>query len=204
MTYTDFTLESVLATFGLTSGVAPLFPGRAAVEPPGWLTTVLGKLGPHSRRNEKARSEFIVAPLLAAARDVAGGRVAIFSGQRLDVDAGAGLTGECDFVLSATESYVLQAPLLTVVEAKRGDIELGFGQVAAQTLALARFNEKAGHPVPAVYGCITNADTWQFLRLTGKEVVFDEELLPLTQPGRILAALVACTTAPAVTASPAF
>lgn len=193
MTYADFSLEAVEAAFGLTSTVGRLFPELTPVEPPNWLTAQLENLGPHSRRNEKARSEFIVAPLLVAARQVAGGRLAIYSGQRLDVDAAAGLTGECDFVLSSNESYVLRAPLLTVVEAKRGDIELGFGQVVAQTLAIARFNEKAGHPLPAVFGCITNADIWQFLRLRGNEVVFDEERFLLSRPSLILAALIAAT-----------
>ena len=196
MTYADFTLEAVEAAFGVTSTVGPLFPGLTPVEPPAWLTAQLDNLGPFARRNEKARSEFVVAPLLVAARQLAGGRLAIFSGQRLDVDPEAGLTGECDFVLAADESFVLRAPLLAVVEAKRGDVELGFGQVAAQTLALARFNDKAGRPPAAVFGCITNADTWQFLRLRGGELLFDQSRYQLSHPGLILAALLATTGRP--------
>jgi hypothetical protein len=48
--------------------------------------------------SEKARSEFIVAPVLLVARELSHDTVAIYSGQRLDVDASRGLQGECDFI----------------------------------------------------------------------------------------------------------
>ena len=46
-----------------------------------------GTQGVHlSLISEKSRSEFIVAPILLATRELSGNRVAIYSGQRLDVD----------------------------------------------------------------------------------------------------------------------
>jgi hypothetical protein len=50
--------------------------------------------------SEKSRSEFIVVPILLATRELTRDRFVIFSGRRLDVDEGQGLTGECDFILA--------------------------------------------------------------------------------------------------------
>ena len=58
--------------------------------------------------SEKARSEFIVAPILLAVRDLSGGRVSILSGQRLNVDPARGLLGEVRFILGCSEP--LRAP----------------------------------------------------------------------------------------------
>lgn len=72
--------------------------------------------------SEKARSEFIVAPLLLSLRLLTDNRIAIYSGQRLDVDAARGLIGECDFILSDTPPLpILQAPLVAILEAKKND-----------------------------------------------------------------------------------
>ena len=83
--------------------------------------------------SEKARSEFIVAPVLLAARESTAGRLAIFSGQRLDVDPARGLVGECDFILAVGPAVPpLRGPIATVVEAKENDVEAGLGQCVAQ------------------------------------------------------------------------
>ncbi|OUL34638.1 hypothetical protein BV372_13475 [Nostoc sp. T09] len=50
--------------------------------------------------SEKARSEFIVVPILLVCRDLSEDRLAIFSGQRLDIDSAQGLIGKCDFILA--------------------------------------------------------------------------------------------------------
>jgi hypothetical protein len=62
---------------------------------------------------EKARNEFIVAPVLLAVRELSGNRVGLFSGERFDVDSPAGLIGECDFVLTLSPAQPdLQAPAI--------------------------------------------------------------------------------------------
>ena len=59
------------------------------------------------------------------------------------VDAGRGLQGECDFILALTEPVPrLRAPLVTVVEAKKNDIEAGLGQCVAQMVAARDYNER--------------------------------------------------------------
>ena len=103
MPYTDFTLEAAESRFGLTAVPGELFPGLRPVPVPAWLHDLLA-LGRSVAAlvSEKARSEFLVTPLLLACRDLVPGALSIYSGQRLDVDPEQGLTGECDYILALT------------------------------------------------------------------------------------------------------
>jgi len=140
--------------------------------------------------SEKARSEFIVAPILLAVRELSGLRIAILSGQRLDVDPGRRLVGECDFLLALSDPVPrLRAPLLAVVEAKKNDIEAGLGQCVAQMVAVQLYNERSGQAPAAVHGCVTTGETWQLLRLAGTAVTIDQHRLYIDNVGGILAAL---------------
>ena len=140
--------------------------------------------------SEKARSEFIVVPILLAAREISGDRFAIFSGQRLDVDPDRGLIGECDFILALAPSLPpLHAPIMTVVEAKKNDIEVGMGQCIAQMVAAFKFNEAAGLVKSPVYGCVTTGETWQFLRLADQTALLDRPRYYLDNVKGILSVL---------------
>jgi hypothetical protein len=187
MPYSDFTLENVTAKLGLDSRPELLFPKLQAVPVPEWLTTLLSKNTLLAFISEKARSEYLISPILTAAREVSGDRLAIFSGQRLDVDASRGLTGECDFILSLAPSVpILRAPLVTVVEAKKADIELGLGQCIAEMAGAQAFNEKAGEGTRPIFGCVTSGEVWQFLKLDGKTAIQDLRRYTLSELGFIL------------------
>jgi hypothetical protein len=190
MAYTDFTLETAEAELGVTASPGVLFGQLPPLPVPAWLQDLLARGMRLALVSEKARSEFIVAPILLAAREQADERVAILSGQRLDVDASRRLVGECDFILALSEPVPrLRAPLLTVVEAKKNDIEAGLGQCVAQMVAAQIYNERAGQPMPAVYGCVTTGEDWQFLRLAGTAVTIGQGRLYIDNVGGILAAL---------------
>jgi hypothetical protein len=191
MPYNDFTLESAEARFDLVTVPGDMFPGLTPLPVPEWLRDWLA----HGQAvaalvSEKARSEFLVAPILLACRDLVSGDLTIYSGQRLDVDAELGLTGECDFILALTPPVPrLRAPLMTVVEAKRGDIELGLGQCVAQMVGARLFNQHAGSRAEPVFGVVTTGEIWQFLRLAGANVTLHRERLFIAGLGGILAAL---------------
>ncbi len=147
---------------------------------------------PYSTRNEKSRSEFLIAPTLAGVDELSGGCVTLYSGQQLIVDPPAGLSGECDFLFGGDAgAVVLQAPLLAVVEAKRADIDLGTGQAVAQMVAVRQYNERAGRPTTTVSGCVTTGEDWQFLRLHGTVVAFDTRRYFIRELGLVLAAFLA-------------
>ena len=134
--YTDFTLESAETLLGLVVRPGDLFPGLEPAPVPGWLADLLARGLELALVSEKARSEYIVAPILLAVREASGNRVAIVSGQRFDVDPSRGLQGECDFLLARSDPLPrLRAPVVAVVEAKRNDIDAGLGQCVAQMAA---------------------------------------------------------------------
>lgn len=191
MPYTDFTLDSVEARFGLVAVPGDLFPGLTPLPLPEWLRDLLARgQAVAALVSEKARSEFLVTPVLLACRDLVSGYLSIYSGQRLDVDADLGLTGECDYILAITLPVPrLRAPLVTVLGAKRGDIELGLGQCVTQMAGARLFNGHAGCPVGPIFGAVTTGEAWQFLRLEGATLTLHRERLFIAGVGGILAAL---------------
>jgi hypothetical protein len=198
MSYTDFTLETAEARFALVTVPGDLFPGLMPLPVPEWLRDLLARgQAVAALVSEKARSEFLVTPVLLACRDLVSGDLAIYSGQRLDVDAELGLTGECDHILALTPPVPrLRAPLVTVLEAKRGDIELGLGQCVAQMVGARLFNEQAGCALRSVFGVVTTGEVWQFLRLEGTTVTLHRERLFIDRVGGVLAALQSILTPP--------
>jgi hypothetical protein len=199
MAFSDFTLESVERLLGVRLEEANLFPNAPTVVAPDWLAGILSRGTRLALISEKARSEFIVVPILLAARELAGDRFAIFSGQRLDVDPEAGLIGECDFILAVGPPVPpLRAPIATVVEAKKNDVEAGLGQCVAQMIAAQRFNEAARRSGP-VFGCVTTGETWQFLRLDGPVASLDTRRYYLDNLSGILGALLAIVRAADIT-----
>jgi hypothetical protein len=191
MPYADFSLEAVESAFGLISRPGELFPGLRPVPVADWLRDYLDRGQQVAALvSEKARSEFLVVPILMAARELTTSELAIYSGQRLDVDASRGLLGECDYIVALTPPVPrLRAPLITVLEAKKGDLESSLGQCAAQMVGARLFNERAGQGHFHVFGCVTSGEVWQFLRLEQGELIIDRTRFFLDNVGGILGAL---------------
>lgn len=117
-------------------------------------------------RTEKAKSENIVFPILLELVRRNQKFFTIYSGENLNIDDQ--LKGECDFILAKDiGSFDLDYPIIQIVEAKRGEIELGVPQCAAQMVGAKRFNEKNGIQLERMYGCVTNGNDWLFIRLEG-------------------------------------
>ena len=129
MAYKEFTLSNVEQKLGITISRATLFSDVEPIQPPAWLQEALMKGKPVAFVSEKSRSEFIVAPILLALRELTGNRISIYSGERMDADGTRGLNGECDFILALTPPLpILKSPIITMVEAKKNDLEEGLGQ----------------------------------------------------------------------------
>ena len=154
MAYSDFDLKSAIQIFDLkASSDVNLFERVVPLAPSAWLERWLTEFGPITLgvNTEKARSEFLVTPILAEARRRAGLPANILSGVAFDVDRARGLTGFCDFLIARSDQlYYIQTPVVAVVEAKKEDLIAGLGQCAAEMVAIRLFNEKEGSPIPAV------------------------------------------------------
>ena len=192
MAFADFTFPQVQQTLGLVVNEADLFSPLPAVPlREDFITTLTdGAAIALAINTEKAKSEFIIAPVLLELRRLLGGAVGLFSGVALDVDPGKGLTGVCDFILTkATRQFVLSAPLVTIVEAKNDNLRNGLGQCIAEMYASALYNQQAGSTIAAVWGVVTTGSTWKFLRLENMAVTLDLKEYYIDNLGKILGVL---------------
>lgn len=194
MPYSDFDLKAAVRTFGLTEvtdrdllpAVPPAVAGSHLLE-----TIASNQRSALLVNSEYARGHLISTPILMEARRLTHGRLTILPGITFDVDKSAGLAGFCDYLLTTDpEALYLRAPVLAAVEAKREDVMAGLGQCAATMVAVQRFNEADGKPLPVVYGCVTSGTNWRFLTLTGKELAIDRIEYLLPNVDRILGILV--------------
>ena len=193
MSYSNFTLESVVTKFELekTESIG-LFSEIEPITPSDYLTIGLAKKVPLAAAigTEKARSELIVADVLVELCEKFDYRISFFSGIDFNVDAENDLTGVCDFLISLSPGQLfLEEPVIALVEAKNTDMKLGLGQCVAEMIAAQRFNQEKGNDIPCIYGATTTGVDWQFLKLEEKNLQIDIAIYPIQQSDRILGIL---------------
>ena len=193
MSYSNFTLESVVTKFELekTESIG-LFSEIEPITPSDYLAAGLAKKVPLAAAigTEKARSELIVADILVELCEKFDYRISFFSGIDFNVDFENDLTGVCDFLISLSPGQLfLEEPVIVLVEAKNTDMKLGFGQCVAEMIAAQRFNQEKGNDIPCVYGATTTGVDWQFLKLEEKNLQIDIAIYPIQQSDKILGIL---------------
>jgi hypothetical protein len=192
MAYNNFTLETVKHQFGLNLIDSSFCEFLPHVNPQPEFLTIFRQWLPLAQRakSEKAKSELLVSPILTEVKRLTGEQIQLFSGEEFNVDRERGLNGFCDFLLSRSMApYVIEAPILMLVEAKKGELDVGLGQCVAEMFAAQLFNENAGKVIMTIYGCVTSGKLWQFLKLEGKDVVIDTNEYSVTPVERILGIL---------------
>ena len=192
MAFRDFGFPDVQQALGLRLAEADLFSSVPDLElPAAFAERMRGDIALALAINtEKARSEFIIAPVLAELRRLLGGRFGLFSGVEFDVDSSRGLNGYCDFILTRSPlQSVLTAPVVAITEAKNDNLRTGLGQCIAAMVAAWEFNARAPAAVPAVYGVVTTGGAWKFLRLVGAVVTLDRREYFVAEIGRIMGIL---------------
>lgn len=179
MAYSDFTFDKVEQELGIRLDESQhLFREIAPVEPSAWLRQTLDAFLTlaTSVNSEKARSEFIIAPILGEVKQRATGPVALFSGKDFNVDAAKGLTGYCDYLLSRSpEQIAIRAPVVALVEAKKENLIGGVAQCVAEMAAAQIFNQKRDRPINCIYGAVTSGTNWRFLKLVGQTAFLDRD-----------------------------
>ncbi|HBL13827.1 MAG TPA: hypothetical protein DD379_21010, partial [Cyanobacteria bacterium UBA11162] len=175
--YSNFTLPKVKEEFGLTvDETQNLFADVPAVNPSDILSVTLQEYISLATAigTKKARSEFLIAPILTEVRRQLNYQISLFSGTDFNVDIEKGLSGYCDFLISASrEQFFISAPVITVVEAKNENIIGGLGQCVAEMVAAQIFNQRQGLNIPVIYGVVTSGTAWRFLTLNGNLVCID-------------------------------
>jgi hypothetical protein len=192
MAYSDFTIDNVRAKLGVELRQAAFVPQLPLSEVSDWLkkSLELGMALAIDVDSEKARSEFIIAPILLELRSLAHGKVSIFSGQDFTIDKELGLSGACDFLIARSPMQLtIEAPVIALVEAKKGILKSGLGQCIAEMVAAQKFNAERGANVEYVYGIVTTGSIWQFLRLSNSTVTLESKEYSLDSVARILSIL---------------
>jgi hypothetical protein len=192
MAFRDFSFPEVRQTLGLNLAEADLFKGAASLDlPAAFLERMRGDIALALAINtEKARSEFIIAPVLSELRRLLGGSFGLFSGVEFDVDSSRGLNGYCDFILTRSPlQSVLTAPVVAIVEAKNDNLRTGLGQCIAAMVAAREFNATSSSTVTVIHGVVTTGSAWKFLRLSGANVTLDVGEYFIAELGRIMGIL---------------
>jgi hypothetical protein len=192
MPYSSFTIAQVKRQFQIEVVTEPFFSNVPILIPREWLTNLLQESAPLAVTlgTEKVRSELIIAPLLFEFRELLDRQISFFSGTDFSIDLESGLNGVCDFLLTRSTSEVnIEAPAIIIIEAKKGELNVGWGQCAAEMIAAQKFNLAAGQEVPTIYGCVTTGTMWQFLKLTGQVLTIDVTEYSLDPIDRILGVL---------------
>ncbi len=191
MPYSQFSLSEVQELFNLsiTEGVG-IFAGLPSTPISDYLQETLNynislALAINS---EKARSELIIAPVLVELKKLTG--YGLFSGVEFNVDPSQGLAGYVDFLVSRDpEQLFVKAPVVTIVEAKKEDINNGLGQCVATLVAAQIFNERKGLIIPELLGTVTTGSAWKFLKLSGKSLSIDLDEYTIKDAPKILGIL---------------
>lgn len=193
MPYSQFTtLKKAVDAFGLAVREHRFFPEIQPMSPSALLSEYLEETLPlASFGKEKARSELIISPVLVETRRLLQHQISVFSGEELNIDETVGLSGVVDFLISRSpQQSLIQAPVVTLVEAKKADTTLGLGQCVAEMVAALRFNQDEQPEVSIIYGCVSSGTQWRFLKLKEQTVTIDPLDYPLPPVALILGQLV--------------
>jgi hypothetical protein len=195
MAYNDFSLETLIEQFGLqTDEQGDYFAPTPPAVISDTLRRYLQRYVPRAIAigTEKARSEFIIVPVLVEVIDQATQAVSIFSGVEFNPDPERGLRGVCDFLLSLSpEQLTVTAPAVAVVEAKNENVKTGTNQCMAEMLAAQVFNRAKNKPIETVFGAVTTGTNWLFLRLKENTIYLDRTEYYISQPDKIIGILLA-------------
>ena len=110
--------------------------------------TYVRKLPFISLNSETAKREFYISPLLLEILDYLNAEINV----EYPLDAGENLSGTIDYLIKYSSNIL-------IVEAKKGDLEKGFNQLAIELIAMDKYEES---PPRILYGAVTLGDIWRF------------------------------------------
>ena len=197
--------DEVLEQLGLTfQNADDLFQGV----PPVPITPALGIWLPITAPlgttigTEKARSVWMVAPILADFWSRYHGRIGLYSGVTFEGEPASGLNGVCDYLVSLSpQQMVVTAPVLVAFEAKNESIVGGLGQCISAMVGAQRYSRRHNISADPIYGCVTSGTAWRFLRLSQSTLTMDLREFNITEVDRLLGILVSIAGPPPAVAA---
>ncbi len=187
MAYSDATFIKLKNLYGLHQDYKDLkFKNITEIPPSNRLVEDIEEGKQMQITSEKAKSEFIIAPIIKELQRK-NRQITFFSGVSFNIQGESLLNGRPDFMISAKPRRAgIEAPIFCMVEAKNGIIEEGYAQCAAEMYAAKLFNKQTQESLDTIYGAVTNAFDWVFLKLENKQVYIDVERYYLNQLSTLL------------------
>ncbi len=190
MAYSNFTFTKLKLQYGIEQESTYLFTeGITEIQPSQYLLDdiAIGKEMP--LYSEKAKSEALIFPIIKELKR-SYKHISIFSGYSLNIEGDPNLSGAPDFMVSAKPNIIEpQYPIFCLVESKNKAAEEGFAQCAAEMYAASLLNAQLGAAKETIYGAVTNAFDWIFLKLEHKIVYVDINRYYLNELPKLLGIL---------------
>jgi glycerol dehydrogenase-like iron-containing ADH family enzyme len=97
------------------------------------------------------------------------------------------LSGYVDFLISKSPIQVfVDTPVIAVVEAKRDNLQSGYGQCVATMVAAQLKNQQEGKAIEKILSVVTTGSLWQFFVLSNSELILDLVEYSVSEISRIL------------------
>ena len=179
MAFSDFkSVPEVLKRFGIAHAEDVFVSGTAILNPSAQFVQELEFSQRYLNlfRSEGARCEAVIYPILREVYKAYADSYVLWIKEPLAYDAI--LSGTPDYFIATKSEFgkpVIGTPVVIVVEAKKNDFEVGWGQCLAELIAAQNIKEHARFPV---YGIVTDGMMWQFGKLAGD--VFTENITPFS------------------------
>ncbi|TAE17546.1 MAG: hypothetical protein EAZ95_06270 [Bacteroidetes bacterium] len=177
MAYSDFTFAKLQLRYGIEQEDAYMFEGVSlpTVSASQKLLEDIQEAKETPLMTEKAKSEAIIAPIMRELKRH-NPHITIFSGYTFNIETDKELNGAPDFLISAKSKLVEpKSPIFCLFESKNKAPEEGFAQCASEMYAAQLFNEQMNEPVHVIYGAVTNAFEWIFMKLENKTIYIDKD-----------------------------
>lgn len=156
-----------------------LFANTEHLRPSMWLNETLKITLPLIKRignSEQARSAFVISNIIFEFYKHYDCSFAVYTEQKLNE---CGLRGYLDYTLArCPQTSRGEDEYKVVIEVKRAGTEYrsfrrSYGQCMAQMIAMQCFNTKNESKNSNIYGVLTNAEEWCFMKLTDDEFQVD-------------------------------
>ena len=121
-----------------------------------------------SLNSETAKREFLIAPVLFELAKETDSKINV----EYPIDVSELLSGYLDYLIRYKQELI-------VIEAKKGDIDRGFNQLAAELIALDQYEEEGGS---ILYGVVTIGEMWVFSMLDRKNKKITRDMHNYTIP----------------------
>lgn len=191
MAYSDYTFAKLKNKFGTQQEETHLFDLKklTPIVPSQRLLDDIEEAGNMPLMSEKAKSEAVIFPIIKELKRN-NPHITIYSGYTFNVDVANDLSGAPDFMISSKPKIVeLQSPIFCLVESKNKTPDEGYAQCAAEMYAANLFNQQNKEPYKKVYGAVTNAYEWVFLKLEDNTIFIDKKRYYLNELPNLLGVL---------------